>query len=104
MNNGDINELLLRAEEKANANDLHSSSELYQRVTTLDPNNASAWYGYGVIQAKIGERNNAIEAFEKAIENKEIVPGGCIIGNDDPKWECNDCLHRWGTRDEDGDE
>ena len=66
MNNGDINELLLRAEEKANANDLHSSSELYQRVTTLDPNNASAWYGYGVIQAKIGERNNAIEAFEKA--------------------------------------
>ena len=66
MNNGDIDELLLRAEEKANANDLHSSSELYQRVTTLDPNNASAWYGYGVIQAKIGERNNAIEAFEKA--------------------------------------
>ena len=66
MNNGDINELLLRAEEKANANDLHSSSELYQHVTTLDPNNASAWYGYGVLQAKIGERKNAIEAFENA--------------------------------------
>ena len=45
-----------------------------------------------------------IEAYEKAIENKEIVPGGCLIGNDDPKWQCNDCLHRWGTRDEDGDE
>ena len=41
-----------------------------------------------------------IEAFEQAIENKEIVPGGCLIGNDDPKWECNDCHHRWGTRDE----
>ena len=34
----------------------------------------------------------------QAIENKEIVAGGCIIGNDDPKWQCNDCLHRWGTR------
>ena len=45
-----------------------------------------------------------IEAYEKAIKNKEIVPGGCLIGNDDPKWECNDCLHRWGTREEDGDE
>ena len=66
MKDEDINELLLRAEEKANANDLHSSSELYQHVTTLDPNNASAWYGYGVLQAKIGERKNAIEAFENA--------------------------------------
>lgn len=66
MNDEGINELLLQAEEKANANDLHSSSELYQHVTTLDPNNASAWYGYGVLQAKIGERRNAIEAFENA--------------------------------------
>jgi hypothetical protein len=40
----------------------------------------------------------------QAIKNKEIVPGGCLIGNDDPKWECNDCLHRWGTREEDEDE
>ena len=45
-----------------------------------------------------------IEAYDQAIKNKEIVPGGCLIGNNDPKWECNDCLHRWGTRDEDGDE
>ena len=45
-----------------------------------------------------------IEAYAKAIENKEIVGGGCLIGNNDPKWECNDCLHRWGTREEDGDE
>ena len=45
-----------------------------------------------------------IEAFEQAIENKEIVTGGCLIGNDDPKWECNYCHHRWGTREEDVDE
>ena len=41
-----------------------------------------------------------MKAFEQAIENKEIVAGGCLIGNDDPKWECNDCFHRWGARDE----
>ena len=40
----------------------------------------------------------------QAIKNKEIVAGGCLIGNDDPKWECNDCLHRWGAREEDEDE
>ena len=40
----------------------------------------------------------------QAIKNKEIVPGGCLIGNDDPKWECNDCLYQWGTREEDEDE
>ena len=40
----------------------------------------------------------------QAIKNKEIVPGGCLIGNDDPKWKCNDCLHQWGTREEDEDE
>jgi tetratricopeptide (TPR) repeat protein len=68
MNDGDLIKLLLQAEEKANANDLHSSSELYKRVTTLDPKNASAWYGFGVIQAKIGEREKAVQAFENAFE------------------------------------
>jgi len=57
------------------------------------------------------EMNDLIEVIQEqrsdkkqSIGNKEIVPGGCLIGNNDPKWECNDCLHRWGTRDEDGDE
>jgi len=45
-----------------------------------------------------------IDWYLKAIEDKEIVGGGCIVTDHDPKWECNDCLHRWGTRDEDGDE
>ncbi|MDB9721655.1 hypothetical protein OAA51_01395 [Nitrosopumilus sp.] len=40
----------------------------------------------------------------QAIKNKEIVPGGCLIGNDDSKWECTDCHWQWGTRDEDEDE
>ena len=51
-----------------------------------------------------GLPGGTIEAYAKAIENKEIVAGGCLIGNNDPKWECNDCLCRWGTREEDVDE
>ena len=37
----------------------------------------------------------------KAIKDKEIVGGGCCISDDDPKWECNDCYHQWGERDDD---
>ena len=38
---------------------------------------------------------------EKAVENKEIVMGGCIVTDHDPKWECTECHHRWGKRDDD---
>jgi len=37
----------------------------------------------------------------QAIYDKKIVPGGCLISDDDPKWECTDCHHQWGARDED---
>ena len=32
---------------------------------------------------------------EEQLERKEIVLGGCIVTNNDPKWECNECLTRW---------
>ena len=38
---------------------------------------------------------------EQAINKKQIILGGCLIGNNDPKWECTDCFNRWGARDED---
>ena len=41
-----------------------------------------------------------MEWYLQAIAKKEIVPGGCNLGNNDPKWECIDCKHRWGKRDE----
>jgi len=41
------------------------------------------------------------EEMEKQVERKEIVMGGCVVTNHDSKWECNDCLHRWGERDDD---
>ena len=41
------------------------------------------------------------EELQKAINNKEIALGGCIVTDHDPKWECTSCNHRWGERDED---
>lgn len=38
---------------------------------------------------------------EEQIERKEIILGGCLVTDNDPKWKCNDCNHRWGERDED---
>ena len=40
------------------------------------------------------------EEIETQVEKKEIVLGGCIVTDHDPKWECNLCLYRWGIRDD----
>ena len=34
-------------------------------------------------------------SLEDALEKKEIVLGGCCVSQNDPKWECTDCYHRW---------
>ncbi len=44
-----------------------------------------------------------MKEIQDALDKKEIVLGGCIVTDHDPKWECNDCNHRWGHRDEDDD-
>ena len=41
-----------------------------------------------------------IRGLEKELDKKKIVLGGCIVTDHDPKWECNDCLTRWGERDD----
>ncbi len=39
------------------------------------------------------------ESLEEALEKKEIILGGCLVTDHDPKLECNDCNHRWGYAD-----
>jgi len=39
-----------------------------------------------------------MEWYLAAIAKNEITPGGCILSENDPKWECNDCSHRWGKK------
>ena len=41
-----------------------------------------------------------VDSLEDALEKKEIVLGGCCVTNNDPKYECNNCNHQWGERDE----
>lgn len=35
---------------------------------------------------------------DEALKKREIILGGCCVGIDDPKWECNNCSFRWGKR------
>jgi hypothetical protein len=51
---------------------------------------AEILWGY-ILLTPEGERN---------LEEKKIVLGGCIVTDNDPKWECTECYHRWGERDE----
>jgi len=37
----------------------------------------------------------------KAIDDKEIVPGGCCISDNDSEWKCNECGNQWGKRKDD---
>jgi len=41
-----------------------------------------------------------MKVIEDKLEKKEIVLGGCIVTNHDPKWECNNCYHQWGERED----
>jgi len=41
-----------------------------------------------------------MSVIDEKLERKEIVLGGCIVTDHDPKWECNDCHHQWGERED----
>ncbi len=61
--------------------------------------NCSSCDGKNIAEILWGYPENT-ESLEEALEKKEIVLGGCLITDHDPKWECNDCNHRWGEREE----
>ncbi len=42
-----------------------------------------------------------VESIKEELERKEIVLGGCLVTDHDPTWECNECNHQWGERDDD---
>ena len=43
---------------------------------------------------------NEMELYLDALAKKEIAAGGCVLSDNDPKWECIGCHNRWGKRDE----
>ena len=36
------------------------------------------------------------EEIEEAIKQRKIILGGCVIGNNSPKFSCNSCSNLWG--------
>ena len=44
-----------------------------------------------------------MDSLKKSLEKKEIVLGGCVVSGNDPKWECNNCNHRWKSNSENSD-
>lgn len=33
---------------------------------------------------------------ERALDEGQIVLGGCCVFGEDPRWQCADCGHSWG--------
>ena len=38
---------------------------------------------------------NMTSEFEQALGSGKVTLGGCCVSDNDPKWECNKCGHRW---------
>jgi len=32
---------------------------------------------------------------QKDIDDSKIILGGCLVGENDPDWHCNDCGNEW---------
>ena len=59
-------QLLTDAKSHADVGDMLLASQLYTKATEIEPNNAAAWYGLGVVQTARGFPDDSRHAFEKA--------------------------------------
>ena len=66
MDGGRIRQLLTDAKSHADVGDMLLASQLYTKATEIEPSNAAAWYGLGVIQTARGFPDESRLAFEKA--------------------------------------
>ena len=66
MDGGRIRQLLTDAKSHADVGDMLLASQLYTKATEIEPNNAAAWYGLGVVQTARGFPDESRLAFEKA--------------------------------------
>ena len=59
-------ELLQEASIMANSGLTTDAIEMYMRIISIDPKNATAWYCLGVLQSRIESLNEAVASFEKS--------------------------------------
>jgi len=43
------------------------------------------------------------EEFSRLVDEKKIVPGGCVISDNSPAWHCHDCQYSWGRYHDEND-
>ena len=89
MDGGRIRQLLTDAKSHADVGDMLLASQLYTKATEIEPNNAAAWYGLGVVQTARGFPDESRLAFEKAnIIDPEHAPTAAnlavLLENIDP--------------------
>ncbi|DAC44451.1 MAG TPA: tetratricopeptide repeat protein [Candidatus Thalassarchaeaceae archaeon] len=66
MDGGRVRQLLSDAKSYADAGDMLLASQLYIKATEINPENAAAWYGLGVVQISRGFPDESVQAFERA--------------------------------------
>ena len=66
MSDFDIGGMLHEADKFADEEKYVEAAEIYSKITNSDTNCAAAWYGLGIIKAKLGNLDDAIRAFEQA--------------------------------------
>jgi tetratricopeptide (TPR) repeat protein len=66
MSDFDIKQLLVDAGSSATSKNYSESANLYKKATDVDKNSTAAWYGLGVMYAKLGNLEDSIKSFEQA--------------------------------------
>lgn len=66
MSDLDVAAMLRNADKMADDNKYAESVKIYSKIVDFDYNSTAAWYGLGVIKAKMGEIEESIKAFEQA--------------------------------------
>ena len=66
MSDLDVAAMLRNADKMADHNKYAESVKIYSKIIDFDYNYTAAWYGLGVIKAKMGEFEESIKAFEQA--------------------------------------
>ena len=66
MSDFDIVAMIDNADKFVDDDNYIEAAEIYSKITKKDKNCISAWYGLGIIKAKLGDINKSISSFEQA--------------------------------------
>ena len=94
MSDFDIVAMIDNADKFVDDDNYIEAAEIYSKITKNDKNCISAWYGLGIIKAKLGDINKSISSFEQAHRiNPDYGPTNAnlafLLENKDPERAAN---------------